>query len=97
MFNAVKTVKKSQMVTFNIIGNIFFSIHTIIFKKYYTRCDICEFSMMVGSISTFPLFPRALSFEGTTKRARNYLNQYLKGFIFVYPSNIRSYVTQFTI
>ena len=46
--------------------------------------------IVTGSSSTCPLFLRAISFEGTTKRACNDLNQNIIGFIFEQPS------TQFT-
>ena len=37
---------------------------------------------MTDPRSKCPLFLHVLSFEGTTKQARNYLNKILKGFIF---------------
>ena len=37
---------------------------------------------ITGSRSTYSLFLLTLSFEGTTKRAHNYLNQKIKGFYF---------------
>ena len=46
---------------------------------------------MNGSSSTYTLFLHALSFEGTTNLARNYLDQIFTGFISDSPS------TQFTL
>ena len=39
-------------------------------------------ALMKGSSSTFTFFIRVLSFEGTTKRAQNYLNLFLNILIF---------------
>ena len=47
--------------------------------KNYRSCNILY---LTGSGSTCPLFLRALSFEGTTKWACNYLNQNFK-FLFL--------------
>ena len=77
----IKIMATTQLAFWYIIVPLTKQYHTYILKWNLLWISCTLFT--TGPSSTCPLFPHLLSYEGTTKQARNYFNQNIKGFIFL--------------